>query len=67
MPKKDVTQTSSREVRVWIAGVSKAALADLAIDLLRRAHGEGIDGTDLLTLLRQSFEPMAVARGDQQP
>ena len=62
---KPVTQTMSRVACATIESVSKHALADLVIDLLRRQHGEALDGEALALAFTEAFSPIAAARGDR--
>lgn len=66
--KKPISQSSDRGVEAWMEQVSKAFLADLVIDLIRRNEGnEDLDGADLLTAIIADAEPITVARNDRLP
>lgn len=66
--KKSITQSRDPGVDAWIGNVSKAFLADLVIDLIRRNEGsEDLDGADLLRAIVEDAEPIAVARQDRLP
>lgn len=66
--KKPITQSSDRGVEAWMEDVSKAFLADLVIDLIRRNEGnEDLDGGDLLQAIIEDAEPITTARGDRLP
>lgn len=57
-------------VAYWtIDSVSKAALADFVVDLLRveGCGGEACDGMELARLFCERFGPVAAARGDRVP
>lgn len=63
---KPVTQTTERVARATIDSVSKNALADLVIDLLRQHAGnENLDGEELAQAFVEAFAPIAIARGDR--
>jgi hypothetical protein len=66
--KKRVMTVSDRNAIVFLDSLSKAALADLVVDLIRQREGEDLlDGPALETALRAAFEPIAIARGDKMP
>lgn len=49
-------------------GFSKAALADLVIDLLRQQHGdENLDGPALASAFVEAYRPIASARSERAP
>ena len=50
-----------------LMSMSKMALADLVVDLIRAQGGEALDGEDLAAAVRQSFFPIALIRGDRVP
>ncbi len=63
---KQITQTRDRIARATIDSVSKHALADLVIDLLRQNAGdENLDGEPLAVAFVKAFTPVAAARGDR--
>lgn len=66
---KSVTQTDpSGPAGLFLDALSKCALADLVVDLLRQSgHGEDCDGLDLAAAAREAFEPIARVRGDRMP
>ena len=54
--------------RLALNSLSKFALADLVVDLLRRNAGdEHLDGEPLAQALVEAFEPVAAVRGDRVP
>ncbi len=56
------------DARTLLDSVSKAALIDLVVDLLRRNAGdETLSGDDLAAAFTEAFEPVAVVRGDKVP
>lgn len=66
--KKPITQVESREACSFLDGFSKAALADLVVDLVRRNAGnEDLDGAELVAAIVAEAEPVMVARGDKMP
>jgi hypothetical protein len=57
-----------REVHRAVAVLSKAALGDLVVDLLRRCEGaEDLDGAALVSVLAEAVEPVLLVRGDKTP
>ncbi len=64
--KKPITQTSNVVAINTIDRVSKAGLADLVIDLLRRGEGEDLDGDKLVAAFLEAYSPIAQAR-DEKP
>jgi hypothetical protein len=66
--KKPMTQTEDRTVRLTVDAVSKAGLADLVVDLLRRAAGDkSLDGDALVKAFLAAYKPIAAARGEKPP
>jgi hypothetical protein len=67
--KKSITQSHDPGVVCWFETVSKAALADLVIDLARRNYGEDdqLDGVELLKQVRSDAEAVFRAREDRLP
>lgn len=65
MAGKPMTQTDHIMVKVAFDSLSKNALADLTLDLLRRCAGNEIDGADAVQALREAFEPIRVVRDDR--
>lgn len=63
--KKSIMQTEHEESRRLLMHVSKAALADLVIDLLRQRDGEALDASALADGIRASLEPILIARQDR--
>jgi hypothetical protein len=60
--------TDAPEVARIVDALSKAALGDLVIDLLRRCEGdETLDGTDLAAALRDAVDPVLRARERDRP
>jgi hypothetical protein len=64
---KTITQTKDYLARVTLDALSKFALADLVVDLLRASHGEDLDGEALAAAVIEAFGPVAQARGDRVP
>lgn len=55
----------NRHVNTFLSSVSKAALADLVVDLLRKSEGdEVLDDVELLAAIQRALEPVALARGE---
>lgn len=54
-------------VGAYLDSISKAALADLVVDLVRAAHGEETADYQMLALLSDAIGPVAAARGDKIP
>lgn len=65
--KKPMTQTRTIVAHETIMALSKAALADLVVDLLRRSEGEDLDGEPLAKAFVEAYGPIAVARGERPP
>lgn len=66
--KKPTTQVESREACSFLDGFSKAALADLVVDLVRRNAGdEDLDGAALVAAITAEAEPVMILRGDKMP
>lgn len=65
--KKPTTQVECRGAWSFIDDVSKAWLADLAVDLVRRNAGdEDLDGLALVDALIAEARPITAARGDER-
>lgn len=65
--KKSITQAESDAVYAFFAGLSKPALADAVIDLVRRNQGdENLDGMDLVTAIAAEIDPVMVARDEEK-
>lgn len=65
---KSIQATSSQGVRWWLERISKAALADLAVDLVRISEGdEALDGPELQAVLARAAEPVLLLRGHRVP
>lgn len=66
--KKDVQQSEAPEVDNLHAALSKAALMDIVIDLVRRNAGdETLDGVDLARAILAEGGPVLAIRGDKLP
>lgn len=65
--KKGLTQTDSIGLNRYLMSYSKAALADLVIDLVRRGGGEALDGRTLAVAIAEAAAPVMLARGDTSP
>jgi len=66
--KKDLTQTEDPGVKHWLDRLSKKALGDLVIDLVRIGEGdETLDGAELCRRLHAAAEPVMLARDDKLP
>ena len=66
--KKPITQVDSHEAWSFLSGFSKAALADIVVDLVRRNAGsEDLDGAELVAAITADAEPVMIARGDKMP
>jgi hypothetical protein len=65
--KKGMAQTDYKATEAVLMALSKAALADLVVDLIRRAEGETIDGRTLAEAVVAAAEPVCLARGDRVP
>lgn len=64
--KKPSVFTCHTEVHAFLASLSKAALADLVLDLVRRGEGdESLDGPEMVRALRKAARPVLRARGDR--
>lgn len=63
--KKPLTQTNSMAVADLLEGMSKAALADLVIDLVRRGVGDEVDGRLLFEAIAEAAEPILRVREDK--
>ena len=51
-----------------INSVSKSALLDMVVDMLRQQAGnEELNGSDLVVAFCDRFEPVALLRGDRMP
>ena len=61
-------QSADRATLIVFDSLSKDALADLVIDLLRRCAGdETLDGEMLCAELHRAFYPVQRVRGDRSP
>lgn len=65
-PKKGMHWTGAPTQAV-IMSLSKAALADVVVDLIRRMEGESTDGRLLAEAFIAAAEPTLTARGDRIP
>lgn len=64
--KRSITQTRERQLFEAFEQLSKAALFDLVVDLVRQQRGEEhLDGPALIEALVERYEPIRVARGDR--
>lgn len=63
--KKSQRFLSDRHARLALDSLSKAALADLVVDLLRRNAGdETLDGAAFIEVLEEAAAPVLGFRGD---
>jgi hypothetical protein len=66
--KKPITQTDDVAVALYLDKMSKAALADLVVDLVRRSEGdEHLDGDALAAAIDRAAHPVFAVRGDKPP
>lgn len=67
--KKSATQLNTRSGRLFFDSLSKAALVDLYVDLLRSSGGgELLDGVDLINYAKETnLETVLGIRGDKLP
>lgn len=66
--KKSIQQSDTPEMDDLHAALSKAALMDIVIDLVRRNAGdETLDGADLARAIVSEGEPVLRIRGDKTP
>lgn len=66
--RKNLTQSGDWSVRATLDSVSKNALADLVIDLIRLQHGkEDLDGEALIQAFLKAMGPIARVRKDRAP
>ena len=66
--KKGVVQSDTPEIDALHSALSKAALMDIVIDLVRRNAGdEMLDGVDLAQAIVTEGTPVLIARGDEPP
>ena len=65
---RQITQSNDAVSRITLDSLSKFALADLVVDLIRRCEGdETLDGEPLAKAIVEAFEPIASRRGDRVP
>lgn len=65
--KKPMTQAETHAAFAFIDSVSKAWLADLVIDLVRRNAGdEMLDGLGLVGAIISEAQPITEVRGDEK-
>lgn len=65
---KSLTQVSSREAYALFERMSKSALFDLVVDLVRRSAGDDrLDGPELVDAVIEEFEPVRHVRRDPVP
>lgn len=68
MSAKTMMFTKDPVARIMLDSLSKFALADLVVDLLRRKAGaEDLDGVELAREIASAFRPVAAIRGDRVP
>jgi hypothetical protein len=68
--KKPIAFTGDSKVANALNELSKAALADMVIDLLRKDAGDidgDLDGPQLLAVIRKTATPVLCVRGDHIP
>lgn len=66
--KRPVSRTTDPGVIEWLRGLSKAALADIFVDLVQQNLGDDeADGEKLLAALYDAAEPVMLARNDKLP
>lgn len=66
--KRPISRTNDPGVVAWLESLSKAALADIFIDMTQRNLGdENADGETLLAAMVEEAEPVMRVRGDKLP
>lgn len=63
--KKPLHLSTHPAVAAAIRALSKSALGDLVVHLLRTAHGP-VDGDELAGLIAHHYEPVRLQRGDRR-
>ena len=68
MPRKRMVITDWRGVHCLVDGLSKNALGDLVVDLIRLQEGdEHLDGRPLRDAIERAIDPVLRLRGDRIP